>query len=227
MPLAAILGVCLLLSRPQASIVLPATAVWQSAPSKENQPSNSPAQSSSAQQATEQQKGADQSIAPSQPPAVTPGCQANSQAGSAAKPDCQPTQSAKTKKHHETHKVVAPAAPPTPAGTTPEKKVVKNGGTDEPPVDLSSGVNPKQASEQAKRADELLASSDANLKKISGRQLSASQQDTVKQIKSYMEQAAAAKSNGDVQRAYNLAVKANLLSAELAGPEKGKPQPHF
>jgi hypothetical protein len=216
MPLAAILGVCLLLPWPQASIVLPATAVWQSAPSKENWPSNSPAQSSSVQQATEQQKGA-----------VTPGCQANSQAGSTAKPNCKPTQSAKTKKHHETHKVVAPAAPPAPAGTTPEKKVVQNGGTDEPPVDLSSGVNQKQGSEQAKRADELLASSDANLKKISGRQLSASQQDTVKQIKSYMKQAAAAKDKGDVQRAYNLAVKANLLSAELAGPEKGKPQLHF
>jgi len=94
-------------------------------------------------------------------------------------------------------------------------------------VDLSSGVNQKQGSEQAKRADQLLADSDANLKKISGRQLSASQQDTVMQIKSYMEQAAAAKNNGDVQRAYNLAVKANLLSAELAGLEKGKPQPHF
>jgi hypothetical protein len=84
-------------------------------------------------------------------------------------------------------------------------------------VDLSSGVNKQQASAQAKRADELLASSDANLKKISGRQLSAGQQDTVKQIKSYMEQATAAKNSGDVQRAYNLAVKANLLSAELAG----------
>jgi len=63
----------------------------------------------------------------------------------------------------------------------------------------------------------LLATSDANLKKISGRQLNASQQDTVKQIKSYMDQAKKAATGGDVQRAYNLAVKANLLSAELAG----------
>jgi hypothetical protein len=214
MPLAAILGVCLLLPWPQASIALPTTAVWQSASSKENQP-NSPTQSSSAQQATEQQKGSDQSTAPSQPPAAAPGCQENSQPGSTAKPNCKTAQSSKTKKRHETHKAVAPAA--TPAGTTPEKKVVKNGGTDEPTVDLSSGVNQQQASEQAKHADELLASSDANLKKISGRQLSAGQQDTVKQIKSYMEQATAAKNSGDVQRAYNLAVKANLLSAELAG----------
>ena len=216
MPLAAILGVCLLLLWPQANIALPTTAVWQSASSKENQP-NSPAQSSSAQQATEQQKTSDQSTAPSQPAAAAPGCQANSQPGSTATPDCKPKQPAKTKKHHETHKAVAPA-PPAPAGITPEKKVVKNGSTDEPTVDLSSGVNQQQASQQAKRADDLLASSDANLKKISGRQLSASQQDTVKQIQSYMDQAETAKKNGDMQRAYNLAVKANLLSAELAGP---------
>jgi hypothetical protein len=32
-----------------------------------------------------------------------------------------------------------------------------------------------------------------------------------------MEQAKEAENDGDVQRAYNLALKANLLSAELAG----------
>jgi hypothetical protein len=214
MPLAAILGVCLLLPRPQASIALPTTAVWQSASSKENQP-NSPAQSSSEQQATEQQRGSDQSTAPSQPPAAAPGCQANSQSGSNANPDCKPATPAKTKKHPATHKSQAAASKP--AGTTPVKTVVKNGGTDEHTLDLSPEVNQKQASEQAKRADDLLASSDANLKKISGRQLSASQQDTVKQIQSYIDQAKKAASDGDTQRAYNLAVKANLLSAELAG----------
>jgi hypothetical protein len=214
MPLAAILGVCLLLPRLQASIVLPTTAVWQSASSKENQP-NSPAQSSSAQQATEQQRGSDQSTAPSQPPAAAPGCQANSQSRSNANPGCKPATPARTKKHPATHKSQAPASKP--AGTTPAKTVVKNGGTDEPTLDLSPEVNQKQASEQTMRTDQLLASSDANLKKISGRQLSDGQQDTVKQIKSYMEQAKVAKDDGDVQRAYNLAMKANLLSAELAG----------
>src|SRR5579863_2616186 len=217
MPLAAILGVCLLLPGPQASIVVAATGLWQSAPSQEDQLGNSSPQGSPAQQATEQQKGADQSSAPAQTPAAAPDCRENSQSGSTAKTDCKPKQSVKTKKHHETHKAVAPA-PPAPAGTTPEKKVVQNGGTAEPKVDLSSGANQQQASEQAKRADDLLTRSDANLKKISGRQLSASQEDTVKQIQSYIDQAKKAASDGDVQRAYNLAVKANLLSAELAGP---------
>ena len=218
MPLAAILGVCLLLLLPQASIALAATADWQSDQSEEKQPSNSAAQSSSEQHTIERQKGPDQSTQPSQPQAAAPGCQANSQSGSNANPDCKTKQSAKTKKHRETHKAVAPAAPPAPAGTSPEKKVVNNGGTDEPTVDLSPEVNQKQASEQTVRTNQLLASSDANLKKISGRQLSASQGDTVKQIQSYIDQAKKAASDGDVQRAYNLAVKANLLSAELAGP---------
>ena len=64
---------------------------------------------------------------------------------------------------------------------------------------------------------QLLAPSETNLQKISGRQLNANQQDTVKQIKSFMEQATTAARDGDVQRAHNLAVKANLLSAELVG----------
>jgi len=98
--------------------------------------------------------------------------------------------------------------------------VVPHGSTDDPKVHLSPGQNQEQASHQIEITRQLLATSDANLKKISGRQLTANQQDTVKQIKSYMEQANTALNgeNGqDVQRAYNLAMKANLLSAELAG----------
>ncbi len=215
MPLAAILGLCLLLYWPQDGIVLPAAAVWQSTESRENQANNSPAQGSSPQPPSQQQENPDQSAATPRPPAAAPSCPENSQSGSTAKPGCTPAPSAKTKKHHGTHKAVEPAA--TPAGTPPTKKIVKNGGTDEPAVDLSPEMNRQQALQQAKRADQLLADSDANLKKISGRQLSASQQDTVKQIKSYMEQATTAKKGGDVRRAYNLALKANLLSAELAG----------
>jgi hypothetical protein len=130
------------------------------------------------------------------------------------KSDCKQTKSpaAKTKKHHKPHPAAAP--PATPAGTGPPKTVVRNGGTAEPTVDLSPGRNPHEI----ESTHQLLAISDANLKKISGRQLNANQQDTVKQIKSYMEQAKAAANDGDVERAHNLAVKANLLSAELVGP---------
>jgi hypothetical protein len=97
---------------------------------------------------------------------------------------------------------------------------VRNGGVDDPPVDLSPGLSPQQALYQTKSTNDLLATSDANLKKIAGRQLSPGQQDTVKQVKSYIDQAKAAESLGDVQHAHNLAIKASLLSADLAGPEK-------
>jgi hypothetical protein len=217
MPLAAILGMCLLLPSSEARVapLVRASAVWQSTPSQESQPSNSSPQSSDAQPPTDQQKAPDQPAAPTQSPTPSaPACPENSPAGSSTKSDCKPSQSTgvKTKKHHGTRKAVAPA------GTGPTKTVIRNGGTADPTVDLSPGVSQQQASRQMEKTNQLLATSDANLKKISGRQLSESQQETLKQIKSYMDQAKTASNDGDVQRAYNLAVKANLLSAELVGP---------
>jgi len=97
---------------------------------------------------------------------------------------------------------------------------VRNGSAADLTVDLSPGLSPQQASNQTESTNQLLATSDANLKKIAGRQLSPSQQDTVKQINSYIKQANEAEKVGDVQRAHNLAVKASLLSADLVGPEK-------
>jgi hypothetical protein len=93
---------------------------------------------------------------------------------------------------------------------------VRNGSAADPTVDLSP-LSQQQASHQIDSINQLLAASDENLKKIMGRQLNASQQDTVKQIQSYMQQVDAAKKDGDLQRAHNLAVKANLLATELVG----------
>ncbi len=139
-------------------------------------------------------------------------CAATSGSTSASTPDCKPAVRSRTKRKKPN---------PTPApGTSPDgptKTVVRNGSTTDPAVELSAGLSPQQVSQQMKSTDQLLASADANLKTISSRPLSATQQDTVTQIKSFMEQARAASSNGDVQRAYNLANKANMLSADLKG----------
>lgn len=54
-----------------------------------------------------------------------------------------------------------------------------------------------------------------NLKIVASRQLNASQQDTVEQIKSYIKQSRKAEEDKDVQRAYNLANKARMLSGDL------------
>jgi len=217
MALAAILGIFLLLSWPCARIAsVPEMAIGQSTDPQESQPVNS---SQAAQPASDQQKPPEQASAPQSPAAASPSCPDNSQAGSNAKSDCKPAAStgSKTKKHH--HKAVASVTTPA-ARSDPTKNVVRNGGADDPIVDLSPGLSRQQASSQTESTNQLLAASNANLKKIVGRQLSPSQQDTVKQINSYMDQAKKAESSGDVQRAHNLAVKASLLSADLVGPEK-------
>lgn len=61
----------------------------------------------------------------------------------------------------------------------------------------------------------MLGTTDANLKKISGRQLSPSQQDMVTQIRQFMDQSKHAVAAGDLERARTLAWKAQLLSEEL------------
>lgn len=65
---------------------------------------------------------------------------------------------------------------------------------------------------------QLLAITDGNLQKISSRQLDAGQEETVRQIRNYTEQAKAAEKQGDIQRAQNLASKARQLSDDLVKP---------
>lgn len=93
--------------------------------------------------------------------------------------------------------------------------MVRNGSTAEPSVAISPGVNQQQVSRQVEITNQWLTKTEANLKAMEARQLNASQQDTVRQITSYVEQAQTALKNGDVQRAYNLARKANTLSGDL------------
>ena len=82
-------------------------------------------------------------------------------------------------------------------------------------VQLTPGLSAEQASSQRQSTSQLLASTDANLKLILSRQLNATEQDSVNQIRKYMEQAKAAEGAGDLQRAQNLASKAVLLSDDL------------
>jgi hypothetical protein len=82
-------------------------------------------------------------------------------------------------------------------------------------IQLAPGVSAEQASSQRQNTTQLLAATDANLKQIASRTMNSSQQDSISQIRKYMEQAKAAEQAGDVQRAHNLASKALLLSDDL------------
>src|SRR5579863_4000165 len=102
----------------------------------------------------------------------------------------------------------------------PPKIVVRQGGAAEPSIQLAGGPTTGQASEQKNAAMQLLETTEENLKKISGQQLSSDQQETVTQIHQFMQQSKAAAANGDSERARNLAWKAELLSEDLVNPQK-------
>lgn len=140
------------------------------------------------------------------PPAAQP-CPTVPPSTSATQPDCKPP--AKNKKRRR------PRPPATDPAAGPTKTVVRNGGTTDPTVAISPGVSEQQASQQLETTNQLLAKTNENLKIVESRQLNAGQQDTVKQIHSYVDQSKAAAESGDAQRAYTLANKARMLSGDL------------
>jgi len=107
-----------------------------------------------------------------------------------------------------------------PLNCPPPRVVVPQGGTSEPNIQLAGGPVGKQASQQRESANRMLAATEQNLEKIAGRELTSSQQDMVNQTRQFMEQAKAALAAEDFDRAGTLAWKAQLLSEELANPQK-------
>ncbi len=162
------------------------------------------AQSQSAQEAP---TGPPTNAPPTAKPGATTPCSGKSASTAGSQMPCNPAK----RRKHRTPQVAADSS------GSPLKKVVRNGSTAEPEVQLGPGVSQQQASHQVQLTNQLLVTTDANLKTAATRKLTAEQQETVKQIQSFMKESKAAASDGDVQRAYTLATKANLLSADLVG----------
>ncbi len=109
---------------------------------------------------------------------------------------------------------------PNPATNCPPSKIiVRQGGTSDPSIELA-GAAGTQTSNQRDAANQMLESTEANLKKLAGRQLSSEEQDMVNQIRQFIEQSKAAAGDGDLDRARTLAWKAQVLSQELVKPPK-------
>jgi hypothetical protein len=162
------------------------------------------------QQSSDQPTQASGSAASRQSMAPKP-CATASSTPSAKQTDC-PSVPPKKKKHHATSSPVAPG--------TSSTKVVRNGGTSEPVVAISPAETHQQAIEELSTTNQLLANADANLKELARRQLSADDEDIVKQIQAYIQQARAAVKNGEAQRAHILANKADMLSGDLVRPRR-------
>jgi hypothetical protein len=97
-----------------------------------------------------------------------------------------------------------------------KKIVVREGGTAEANALLAPSMTLEQASRQRENTLHMLATAETNLQKISARQLNTNQQAMVGQARAYMLQAKEALKRGDLQRSHNLALKASLLSDDLA-----------
>jgi hypothetical protein len=95
------------------------------------------------------------------------------------------------------------------------KRVVREGGATESSTVIAPSMSQEQASHQRRNTAQLLSSTDANLQRLSGRQLNSNQSATIDQIHVFMQQAKAAVDAGDLQRGHNLAMKAHLLSDDL------------
>ena len=213
MYLAAILG--LLLTTPSVAAVLfrlqPQQLSQETQPPPQDSPQNAAPASPSAEPP---QSGAEPQGEPSAKPQTTATPEAAQEPQKAkpevaAKKPASPTRASNKKRHRRKTSASNSTA-------TPPKKVVRNGGTADPAVQLAPGMSAEQASSQRQNTTQLLAATDANLKQISSRPMNSSQQASVDQIRKYMEQAKAAEQAGDVQRAQNLASKALLLSDDLA-----------
>lgn len=114
----------------------------------------------------------------------------------------------------------SPSTASAPKNCPPSKIIVRQGGTSEPSIQLAGGAVGDQAANQRDSANQMLGSTEANLKKLAGQQLSTNQQEMVSQVRQFMEQSRTAVSAGDLERARTLAWKAQLLSEELVNPAK-------
>jgi type IV secretory pathway VirB10-like protein len=175
-------------------------------PPATTQPQNEPAQPSQAQP---------EQTAPAEAPAQTPPSQGTQapQAQTPQMPSKEATPpSARLKSTRKKKRPLARSHSATQSG----KVVVRNGGASERPPQLSPALNDEQTQHQRENTKQLLTTTDANLKKVSGKQLTAAQQSLLDQINTYVRQSKAASESGDVSRAHTLAFKAHLLSDELA-----------
>ena len=113
-------------------------------------------------------------------------------------------------------KPVEKPAPPPPPVQQPPRTVIQEGGSTPPSQggELTASISHDSAQHQRMNTAQLLEATEFNLKSVT-RALNADEQAVVSHIRSFEQQSRAATAEGDLERAYNLALKAHLLSDEL------------
>ena len=126
------------------------------------------------------------------------------------KPAGNPSKATGHKRRSRTHK----SAPPTDDGQ-PHKVVIRHGGASDAIAQILPGITQEVAIKQRENAEQLLVSSESNLKELAGRTLNLNRQEIVVQIRQYVDGARIALKESDTQRAHTLALKAYWLSDDL------------
>jgi hypothetical protein len=114
-------------------------------------------------------------------------------------------------------------APPSQAAQRncpPAKIVVPQGGISEQSIQLAGGSPGVDATQKRDKINQMLATTEENLKKVTGNQISSAEQTSVTQIRQFISQSKSAIAAGDLERAQTLAWKANLLSEDLVNPKQ-------
>ena len=111
-----------------------------------------------------------------------------------------------------------PAEPPKPEPQKPDlakpAEPAKPAAPDSS-VQITAAVPSSAAQSQTQNTEQLLRSSESKLAGLN-RSLNQSEQSMANQARNYIAQSQQAMKEGEIERAYNLAVKASLLAAELA-----------
>ena len=108
-----------------------------------------------------------------------------------------------------------PAEAPKPEPPKPEIAKPAEPAKPDSSVQITAAVPRSTTQSQTQNAEQLLRNSEGKLNGIS-RALSESEKAMAKQARNYITQSRQAIQEGEIERAYNLAVKANLLAEELA-----------
>jgi outer membrane biosynthesis protein TonB len=191
------------------TFVLVAT-LWLGAQSASDQP-QTPAQEPAAQEKPETELPKQEAPqTPPAPPEQAPSSQGQSEAPQQAEPPKDANVPVLKHRPKTAHKKAASPAPSS------GKVVVRNGGAKGGTPELAPGSSGEQQQHQRESTNQLLATTDANVKSVAGRPLTPAQKSMMEQVRAYVSQAKAASDSGDLDRAHTLAYKAHLLSDELA-----------
>lgn len=110
-------------------------------------------------------------------------------------------------------RITKKTVPPPQPTEEPKKTVVANAGNQQQP-NVTASITHDEALHQKLDTAQLIEATESVLRGLN-RSLSNSEQAVVQHIRSYIKDSQNASSTGDFERAYNLALKAHLLSDEL------------